>query len=44
MSPPSRAVLLTAKALDLTFELHEIDTQKDQQLTSEFLQVGVLPV
>lgn len=39
MSPPSRAVLLTGKALDITFDLNEVDLKNNEHLTPEFLQV-----
>lgn len=39
LSPPSRAVLLTGKAVGVTFDLLEVDLQNKEHLTPEFLQV-----
>lgn len=41
LSPPSRAVLLTAKALNIDLDLRNINLMKGEQLTSEFLKVFV---
>lgn len=41
MSPPVRAVLLTAKALDIEFDLQEINIYNKEQFSEDFLQVGV---
>lgn len=40
MSPPSRAVLLTARALGVEMERQEVDLESKENLTPEFLQVG----
>lgn len=40
MSPPSRAVLLTAKALEIEVETQEVDLESQENLTPEFLEVG----
>lgn len=40
MSPPSRAVLLTAKALGVEMETHEVDLENKENLTPEFLEVS----
>ncbi|KAJ6635239.1 Glutathione S-transferase 1 [Pseudolycoriella hygida] len=40
LSPPSRAVLLTAKALNINLELRNIDLMKGEQLTSEFRKLN----
>lgn len=42
LSPPSRAVLLTAKALNINLDLRNINLMKGEQLTSEFRKVCVL--
>lgn len=39
LSPPSRAVLLTAKALDIDFELKNVDLIKGEHLSDEFKKV-----
>lgn len=41
MSPPVRAVLLTARALDIEFDLHEVNIFNKEQLSEEYLQVRV---
>lgn len=41
LSPPSRAVVLTAKALHIDLDLRNINLMKGEQLTSEFLKVCV---
>lgn len=41
LSPPVRAVLLTAKALNIDLELKLVDLWKAQHLTPEFLMVSV---
>lgn len=41
MSPPSRAVLLTAKALGIEMETQEVDLENQENLTPEFLQVSL---
>lgn len=40
MSPPSRAVLLTAKALGIEMETQEVDLDNQENLTPEFLEVS----
>lgn len=40
MSPPSRAVMLTAKALSIEMETQEVDLENKENLTPEFLQVS----
>lgn len=39
LSPPSRAVLLTAKALNIDLDLRNINLMKGEQLSREFLEV-----
>ena len=39
MSPPSRTVLLVAKAIGIELILKNVDLQKDEHLTPEFLKV-----
>ncbi|XP_037953511.1 glutathione S-transferase 1-like [Teleopsis dalmanni] len=40
LSPPSRAVMLTAKALELDLELRPINLIKGEHLTPEFLKIN----
>lgn len=39
LSPPSRAVLLTAKAIGINLELKSINVLKGEHLTQEFRKV-----
>lgn len=39
LSPPSRAVLLTAKAIGINLDLKDINVLKGEQLTPEFRKV-----
>lgn len=39
-SPPCRAVLLTGKALGITFERIPVDLKKEEQLKTEFLAIN----
>lgn len=39
MSPPSRTILVVAKALGIELELKEVDLLKGEHLTPEFLKV-----
>lgn len=39
LSPPSRAVLLTAKAIQVNLELKNINVLKGEHLTSEYRKV-----
>lgn len=39
VSPPSRAVLITAAALGLDLELHVVDLMKGEHKTPEYLKV-----
>lgn len=39
LSPPSRAVLFVAKAIGIEFELKNVDLEKGEHLTPEFLKV-----
>lgn len=41
LSPPSRTILLVAKAIGIELELKNIDLQKGEHLTPEFLKVKV---
>lgn len=41
LSPPSRAVLLTAKAIEVDFELKNINVLKGEHLTPEYRKVSV---
>ena len=41
VSPACRAVLLAAAALGVEVEVREIDLQKHEQLTLEFVKVGL---
>uniref|UniRef100_A0A1A9V6B1 Glutathione S-transferase 1 n=1 Tax=Glossina austeni TaxID=7395 RepID=A0A1A9V6B1_GLOAU len=40
LSPPARAVLLTAKAIDLELELKPINLMKGEHLTPEFIKIN----
>lgn len=40
LSPPSRAVLLTAKAIGINLELKDINLLKGEHLTPEYRKVG----
>lgn len=42
LSPPSRAVLLTAKAIGIDLELKNINVLKGEHLTPEFRKVLVI--
>lgn len=39
LSPPSRAILMVAKALGIKLELKNVDMQNEEHLTPEFLKV-----
>ncbi len=39
LSPPSRAVLLTAKAIGINLELKDINVLKGEHLTAEYRKV-----
>lgn len=41
-SPPVRSVLLTAKALGITFDLIRLDLSKGEHLTPEYLKVSYI--
>jgi hypothetical protein len=43
-SPPVRAVLMTAKSLDLDLDLKEIDLIKGEHKTPQFLKVSLTSV
>lgn len=40
LSPPSRAVLLTGKALGIEFDLKNVDLLKGEHLSEEFKKVN----
>lgn len=42
MSPPCRAVLLTAKAIGLDLDVRETDLFKKEHMTEKFLQVIII--
>lgn len=39
VSPPSRAVVLVAKAINIDLDLRQIDVSRGEQMTPEFLKV-----
>lgn len=40
-SPPSRAVIITAKAIGLSIKIQEVDAEAGELYSSEFLKVWV---